>query len=427
MLPKKRFLLAALVLLLAAPVPCAEPLGLPHAIRALVEQGEYAKAAGQLKKLARETNNPDAVYAYLYCVYQMGSPKDVLRMAQAQTYPDAFGDRRGQILLGLSHWRVGDSRKAVESIAGVLIEDPSDELALDCLRCILLTADRLVRTDLATQLLSHVRTSPFLTAFIQGTLYQSRGQYKEARKRLDDAFRLSPESVAVGKALRDYFRQTGEVDSCRRMDAWLAARGIGGPRDSDSSSVALETLELDFGSTSSAGLCRLPWPGGVAVYCGTHEGRAATPHSGRGRHALDFLLPNGVPVMAVRDGLVWDLCDNNRARGGTDFQTFVLISHGDGTYARYYHLKSGTIRVKKGQPVRQGTVLAESGRSGRCQSRHLHFEMLRGAGWRRSEMPIYRTYETIPAEFAETSRLNPEGIPDRWLVSRNRPLPNRQK
>ena len=49
------------------------------------------------------------------------------------------------------------------------------------------------------------------------------------------------------------------------------------------------------------------------------------------------------------------------------------IRHDDGTVAVYWHIRQGGARVKKGQRVRQGDVIAESGNVGFSTSPHLHF------------------------------------------------------
>jgi murein DD-endopeptidase MepM/ murein hydrolase activator NlpD len=166
---------------------------------------------------------------------------------------------------------------------------------------------------------------------------------------------------------------------------------------------------------------RLPWPGGRAVFCASHQGRLDTPHSGRGKYALDFMLPLGTPILAARGGVVHrSETQRDTAYGGDDFETVIEIDHGDGTYARYYHVRATTVRVRPGDRVRQGDELARSGRTGLCQSRHLHFEVVRKAKWKWAAPTIYRSRETEPVDFEETLGLRAHQMTDRWLVSKNK-------
>jgi murein DD-endopeptidase MepM/ murein hydrolase activator NlpD len=47
--------------------------------------------------------------------------------------------------------------------------------------------------------------------------------------------------------------------------------------------------------------------------------------------------------------------------------------------ASYMHLQKGTIKVKVGDKVAMGDVLAKSGNTGESTGPHLHFEIQRGA------------------------------------------------
>lgn len=54
----------------------------------------------------------------------------------------------------------------------------------------------------------------------------------------------------------------------------------------------------------------------------------------------------------------------------------VIIEHADGLITLYAHNRD--LRVKTGQSVRQGQVVATVGDSGRTSGPHLHFEVRRG-------------------------------------------------
>jgi murein DD-endopeptidase MepM/ murein hydrolase activator NlpD len=52
---------------------------------------------------------------------------------------------------------------------------------------------------------------------------------------------------------------------------------------------------------------------------------------------------------------------------------------GDGQFAHYCHLQPGSLRVKPGDHVRRGDVLARIGVSGDPNVPHLHFEVTTSA------------------------------------------------
>lgn len=119
------------------------------------------------------------------------------------------------------------------------------------------------------------------------------------------------------------------------------------------------------------------------------------PLTHQGKHAFDFTMPRGTPVCAARAGTVAEVVDGYD-EGGPDekfgpMANVVRIVHDDGTLAAYLHLMRGTMRVRPGQRVQAGTVLAMSGNSGQSSGPHLHFEVSR----LRSSGPD----ETVPVKF----------------------------
>ncbi|HPT30771.1 MAG TPA: urea transporter [Prolixibacteraceae bacterium] len=87
------------------------------------------------------------------------------------------------------------------------------------------------------------------------------------------------------------------------------------------------------------------------------------------------------PVSAVADGSVADLIDgipdnlpgenNIRQNWGNS----IVIRHHENLYSQVSHLKPGSFRVKKGDPVKKGEIIGLCGNSGRSPYPHLHFQM----------------------------------------------------
>lgn len=93
----------------------------------------------------------------------------------------------------------------------------------------------------------------------------------------------------------------------------------------------------------------------------------------------------GVPVFAVRDGVVVDAHDGepdmNTEWKNSDRANYVIIDHGGGYTAWYFHFKRGSVAVAPGQRVTAGTQLGLTGSSGFSDWPHLHFEMRKNGGW----------------------------------------------
>lgn len=130
------------------------------------------------------------------------------------------------------------------------------------------------------------------------------------------------------------------------------------------------------------------------------DGKARTP----GRHAVDWVRLDtqgrkqaadgdraaeaysyGEDVLAVADGVIVKVRDDvperqvlsERARHdlASGSGNVVALDIGGGRYAYYGHLRSGSVRVKIGQRVRKGDVLASVGFSGSASNPQLHFHL----------------------------------------------------
>ena len=123
-------------------------------------------------------------------------------------------------------------------------------------------------------------------------------------------------------------------------------------------------------------------------------------HKGEWRHALDFVItdPQGrqyrgegnrceeyhcfaKPVVAPADGVVADLLDGIADNPIGDINTrqnwgnTVVIRHADHIFTQLSHLKSGSLKVKKGDSVKKGDIIGLCGNSGRSPYPHLHFQV----------------------------------------------------
>ncbi len=114
-----------------------------------------------------------------------------------------------------------------------------------------------------------------------------------------------------------------------------------------------------------------PIKGFSIVQTGATVGRKVHPfyktvamHTG-----LDLIASIGTEVLATASGTVSQTEKSSKGKGNR-----VVIDHGNGYVTTYSYL--GDILVRKGQIVRQGTVVARVGNSGISFAPHLHYEVV---------------------------------------------------
>lgn len=132
------------------------------------------------------------------------------------------------------------------------------------------------------------------------------------------------------------------------------------------------SVTQSYGCTGYSG--EPAWGGGTNAD-GTTYSSCAHFHSG-----IDYGLTYD-PVVASRAGTVVDVhegyADNAPGYCPTNFPpgNDVEVSHGDGQYSIYYHLKQNGVVVHVGDHVSAGEVLATSGNSGPSCGAHLHYQL----------------------------------------------------
>jgi hypothetical protein len=89
------------------------------------------------------------------------------------------------------------------------------------------------------------------------------------------------------------------------------------------------------------------------------------PHGG-----VDYTVPEGTPVFATADGVVRDVVTRSTGAGIS-----VEIDHGNSYRTTYNHLRTGSVRVRRGERVRRGDIIARTGNTGLSLAPHLHYEV----------------------------------------------------
>jgi murein DD-endopeptidase MepM/ murein hydrolase activator NlpD len=91
------------------------------------------------------------------------------------------------------------------------------------------------------------------------------------------------------------------------------------------------------------------------------NGQPRSPHWG-----VDFAAPMGEPVNSPAGGIVSLVARDLYLMGNT-----LMIDHGLGVQSVFIHLDS--IEVKKGDYIKQGSIIAHVGKTGRATGPHLHW------------------------------------------------------
>jgi hypothetical protein len=110
----------------------------------------------------------------------------------------------------------------------------------------------------------------------------------------------------------------------------------------------------------------------------THKG---DPKDNKNYHAYgaEIHAPADGVVTEVRDGIPENVPDENARAVPMTLETIggnhVILDIGDGKFAVFAHMQTGSVRVKLGDHVRRGQLLGLVGNSGNAAEPHLHFHI----------------------------------------------------
>jgi murein DD-endopeptidase MepM/ murein hydrolase activator NlpD len=94
-------------------------------------------------------------------------------------------------------------------------------------------------------------------------------------------------------------------------------------------------------------------------------------------YAADVLAVADATVASTRDDFKEPATVSGREHVTADQATgnYISIKLENGNYAFYEHLKPGSIRVRPGQKIKRGEVIASLGFTGQSSGPHLHFHV----------------------------------------------------
>ena len=111
----------------------------------------------------------------------------------------------------------------------------------------------------------------------------------------------------------------------------------------------------------------------------------------KNRIAVDFKMKEGTKITAARDGVVVRTEEKNNKGGGNrkyrKYANYLVVEHEDGSRAGYWHLQQNGVLVNIGDTVRQGQVIALSGKTGYSFLPHLHFLVWNSNGGQWQQLP----------------------------------------
>src|SRR5262245_34894849 len=93
--------------------------------------------------------------------------------------------------------------------------------------------------------------------------------------------------------------------------------------------------------------------------------------NGQQNDGINLAVPEGTPIKAAEDGVV--AYAGNELKG---YGNLVLIRHANGYVTAYAHAKE--LLVKRGDQIKRGQVIANSGQTGNVDTPQLHFEVRKG-------------------------------------------------
>lgn len=165
-------------------------------------------------------------------------------------------------------------------------------------------------------------------------------------------------------------------------------------------------------------------------------------HRGHWRHGLDFEVKGSdgrvcqgaglnledyycyrLPVLAMADGTVVKVVDgiedNPVGEINTDdnWGNAIVLYHGVGLYSVVAHLAKGTAKVREGEVVKRGAVLALCGNSGRSPIPHLHVQLQATA--RLGAPTLALSFHEIVTVAASGESLHADRLPCQGDVVRN--------
>lgn len=128
-----------------------------------------------------------------------------------------------------------------------------------------------------------------------------------------------------------------------------------------------QTVEKEGPSATGATSASFRWPVRGRVVAGF-----GPKSNGEKNEGINLAVPEGTSVKAAEDGVV--AYSGNELKG---YGNLVLVRHSNGYVTAYAH--ANELKVKRGETVKRGQIIATAGQTGNVPSPQLHFEVRKGS------------------------------------------------
>lgn len=190
-----------------------------------------------------------------------------------------------------------------------------------------------------------------------------RGQTSEAVRQLQNAL------IANGTEVKGGADAIFGVATTIAIGNFQAARGLNQSKALDVNTAVALGLIPSLESQGFPSLDAFPMIGQCSFADSWHAPRGARLHEG-----VDIIGARGLPLVAVKDGVITKLVTNQTLSGNA-----IRLTIADGTYFYYAHLDAFAEGITVGTQVVAGQVIGYNGSTG-TTTPHLHFEVHPGGG-----------------------------------------------
>jgi murein DD-endopeptidase MepM/ murein hydrolase activator NlpD len=101
-------------------------------------------------------------------------------------------------------------------------------------------------------------------------------------------------------------------------------------------------------------------------------------YNGKGHNGIDLAANIGTQIYSAEDGTVAGTGNTDLTCANASYGQWILVRHTNGLSTLYAHLS--LVKVKTGQAVKRGEVIALSGNTGYSTGPHLHFSIYASGG-----------------------------------------------
>ena len=190
-----------------------------------------------------------------------------------------------------------------------------------------------------------------------------RGQTSEAVRQLQNAL------IANGTEVKGGADAIFGVATTVAIGNFQAARGLNQSKALDVNTAVALGLIPSLESQGFPSLDAFPMICQCSFADSWHAPRGARLHEG-----VDIIGARGLPLVAVKDGVITKLVTNQTLSGNA-----IRLTIADGTYFYYAHLDAFAEGITVGTQVVAGQVIGYNGSTG-TTTPHLHFEVHPGGG-----------------------------------------------